>query len=175
MPKARINRTDYQDYEKVLLENDNLKFTLFFGSEKLGERHLNEFRMWMNGGTYTSISTRFGISIGQVRYDILKATRIIAFYQKSAEERLAIVNNLHPVTPYMRLLEYFQQIANENNLSKSNAVRAANAFARSMKDCDDYLLELQKSDLGSFVGNIFNCGFKSDKIIYLAQKKLQKE
>lgn len=171
---SKLNRNDYGYFEDLMKEEQNLKQTYFFGSDKLGERHIAEFRMWLTGASYKKIGLHFNISACQAETDIKKAARIAEFHHKSKEEQERIINNLYPVNHYGRLRVYLTELAERNNFPKNLVVRATNAFARVVKGYNpDYLDALKNADPESFI-KLRNIGTKSVEILHIAHQELNK-
>lgn len=135
------------DYEKVrpLLDDENTLNGSRFLKGGLGKRHLEEFRMWLDGATYQNIADTFRISREMARQDVRKAARILMSMHLDSCDKKELSN-------MDRFFVYIGKVAHEKALD-SRYIRAANCFIRSQKDWDhtDFLKALREMDIGDIL------------------------
>lgn len=137
-------RSDYEEL-RPLLDDENVLHESRFFKSGLGKRHLEEFRMWLDGKTYKNIADTFRISREMARQDVRKAARILMNIHLDGFENEE-PSNLDQFYIYIR------KVAHEKGLD-GRCIRAANCFVRSQKDWDhtDFLKALKETDIGDIL------------------------
>lgn len=133
-------RSDYEEV-RYLLDDENTLNGSRFLKGGLGKRHLEEFRMWLDGATYQSIADTFRISGEMARQDVRKAARILMNMHLDGLEK-------EELSKLDQFYIYIRKVAHEKALD-SRYIRAANCFVRSQKDWDhtDFLKALKETDI----------------------------
>lgn len=144
MNNGNFIRSDYEEVRPLLDDENTLHGSRFLRGE-LGKRHLEEFRMWLDGATYQSIADTFKISREMARQDVRKAARILMNMRLDGLEKEELSN-------IDKFYIYIRKTAHDKGIDK-RYIRAANCFIRSQKDWDhtDFLKALRDTDIGDIL------------------------
>ena len=141
MNNGNFIRSDYEEVRYLLNDKNALSGFKFFTKEGIGNRHLEEFHMWLDGATYQSIADTFRITREMAREDVRKAARILMSIHLDSLEKEDLSN-------IDKFYIYINKIAREKGVD-SRYIRAANSFIRSQDDWDhtDFLKALRETDI----------------------------
>lgn len=170
----KILRENYKGLRYLLDDPEVINAYNHFNSKICGQRHIEEFDMWLSGMSYETIGRRVYISTAMAQTDIHKTVRILEHIQ---QERKDIADGL--IDTYDGAEEFHRELEKAAaELGKQRCVsRAFNGFVRYFgrfdrtKNYCDYLRKIDPIDICV----MRNVGPRSFSILLKTKENLEKE